>query len=112
MNYRIIFLIVYKQLKCSIVYCIPSNTVEYVTAVNLDWEVGLMRIWSIQVLVLRTDRVMIGSVLGRECQVLKDVWVRAPWEPPLCVEVGVLLRSPTSSVVSVGLWSVCLLVKC
>ena len=71
-----------------------------------------VRIWSIQVLVLRTDRVMIGSVLGRECQVLKGVWVRAPWEPPLCVEVGVLLRSPTSSVVSVGLLSVCLLVRC
>ena len=93
---------------------IPTHqgSVEYVAAVNLDWEVGLMRMWSIHVLVSRTDRVTIGNVLGRECQVLKGVWVRAPWEPPLCVVVGVLLRSPTSSVVSVGLWSVCLLVRC
>ena len=93
---------------------IPTHqgSVENVTAVNVDCEVGLMRIWSIHVLVSRTDRVMMGSVLGRECQVLNGVWVRAPWEPPLCDVVGVQLRSPTSSVVSVGLCSVCLLVRC
>ena len=84
---------------------IPTHqgSVENVTAVNLDWEVGLMRIWSIQVLMLREERVTMGSVLGRECHVLKGVWLREPWEPPLCVGVRVQLRSPTSSVVSVGL---------